>query len=172
MTFEQQSLATFIGALAGFVFSIFLFYLTEKWKNNKANKDLSNNLQRELAYNSNFIESYKEDFEKLIRKIAANDRQIFTIFRFNKLQRLFLFESFNKGLLYKYLNSDEINDLDGMLDYFSISINQIHWGYLDYYKNSRVPQQISLQRFEMNKDFLEKYLKLARTLKKKLTKLK
>lgn len=172
MTFEQQIIATFIGALAGFIFSISLFYLTEKWKNNKANKDLSDNLQKELDYNSNFIEGYKEDFEKLIRKITANDRQIFTIFRFNKLQRLFLLEAFNKGLLYKYLSADEINKLDAMLDYFTISMNQIHYGYVEDYRNNMVSQQISLQRFEMNKDLLEEYLKLVKTLKEKLKNLK
>lgn len=172
MTFEQQIASTFIGALAGFIFSIFLFYLTEKWKNSKANKDLSDNLQKELGYNSNFIEGYKEDFEKLIRKVAANDKQIFTIFRFNKLQRLFILEAFNKGLLYKYLSADEINDLDAMLDYFTFSMNQIHYGYIDDYKNNKTSQQNSLQRFEMNKDLLEKYFKLVKALKEKLKKLK
>ncbi len=172
MTFEQQIVDTFIGALAGFIFSISLFYLTEKWKNNRVNKDLSDNLQKELEYNSNFIEGYKEDFEKLIRKITANDRQIFTIFRFNKLQRLFLLETFNKGLLYKYLSADEINNLDAMLDYFTTPMNQIHYGYVEDYRNNTVLQRISLQRFEMNKDLLEKYFKLVKTLKEKLKNLK
>jgi hypothetical protein len=172
MTFEQQIISTFIGALAGFIFSIFLFYFTEKWKNNKANENLSFNLQKELDYNINFIEGYGDEFEKLIRKVATYDKQIFTAFRFNKLQRLFILEAFNRGLLYKYLSSEEVNDLDAMLDYFNISMNQIHYGYVEDYKSDRVSQQDSLRIFEYNRDLIIKYLKLAKTLKEKLKKMK
>lgn len=53
--FQQQIIATFIGSVSGFIFSLVLFYLTEKWKNNRINKDLSKNLQKELEYNIEFI---------------------------------------------------------------------------------------------------------------------
>lgn len=171
MTFEQQIISTFIGALAGFIFSIFLFYFTEKWKNSRINKDLSNNLQKEFDYNINFLDGYKDEFEKLIRKITANDRQIFTVFRFKKLQRLFILEAFNKGLLYKYLNSEDINELDAMLDYFNSSMDQVHYGYIENYINNKAPQQNSLQMFEFNRDQIIKYLKLSKILKEKLKKL-
>ena len=171
MTFEQQIISTFIGALAGFIFSIFLFYLTEKWKNSKIHRDLSTNLQKEFDYNINFLENYEAEFGKLIRKVTANDKQIFTIFRFNKLQRLFLLEAFNKGLLYKYLSPDDINELDAMLSYFTNSMDQVHLMYVDEYKNDKTNQQESLQRFEYNKDQISKYLKTVKTLKEKLKKL-
>ena len=57
----QQIVATFIGALAAFVFSLALFYLTERWKNQKINSDLCRNLQKELEYNIAFLELYKKD---------------------------------------------------------------------------------------------------------------
>lgn len=172
MTFEQQILSTFIGALAGFIFSIFLFYLTEKFKINKTNKDLSNNLQKELNHNISFLENYKDEFEKIIRKISANDKQIFTTFRFNKLRRLFILEALNKGLLYKYLSSEEIDELDAMLDYFNVSMDQIHYRYVENYINNTMPQQNTLQMFEFNRDLIVKYLKLIKDLKVKLKKLK
>lgn len=171
MTFEQQIFSTFIGALAGFIFSIFLFYLADKWKASRINKNLSANLQKEFDYNINFLESYKQEYEKLIRQVTANDKEIFTIFRFNKLQRLFLQEAFNKGLLYKHLTSDEINDLDLMLSYFTDSMNQLHLMYLDEYKSDKTTQQISLKRFEFNRELIDKYLKLVNQQKDKLKEL-
>ena len=168
MNFEQQIISTFIGALAGFVFSIFLFYLTEKWKNNKINKSLSSNLQKEFDYNINFLENYKENFETYVRQIAANNKQIYPIFRFSKLQRLFILETFSKGLLYKHLNSDEINNLDAMLSYFTGSMDQIHILYIEQYKIDKVSQQETLQRFEFSKGEIIKYLKLTKILKEKL----
>lgn len=44
MNFAEQIISTFIGATAAFIFSILLFYLTEKWKNSKKNKDLNENI--------------------------------------------------------------------------------------------------------------------------------
>lgn len=171
MTFGQQIISTFIGVLSGFILSIILFYLTEKWKNSKVNKDLASNLQRELNYNINFLERYKAEFEKLVRKVAANDKPIVTIFRFRSLQKLFIIEAFSKGLLYKYLTPEKINELDEMLNYFTINMDQIHFNYSEQYNSGKTTQQISLQRFEFNKDEIGKYLKLAKDLKNKLKKL-
>ena len=95
MTFWEQTWSTLIGVIAGFVFSIFLFYLTERWKNSRVNKDLSGNLQKEFDFNINFLENYKDDFDKLIKKITVNDKQLFTIFRFDRLQRLLILEAFS-----------------------------------------------------------------------------
>lgn len=172
MTFWEQTSSTLIGVIAGFIFSIVLFYLTERWKNSRINKDLSNNLQKEFDFNINFLENYKDDFDKLIRKITANDKQVFTIFRFDKLQRLFILEAFNKGLLYKYLTSEEINDLDSMLNYFLPAMNQVHYTYSEDYKTGKRTQVDSLGLFEFNRGYIEKYLKLTKNLKDKLKKLK
>lgn len=172
MAFWEQTLSTLIGVIAGFVFSIIVFYLTEKWKNSRINQDLSSNLQKEFEFNINFLEKYKTEFEKLIRKISTNDKRHFIIFRFSKLQRLFLLEAFNKGLLYKYLKSEEINELDSMLSYFTATMDQIHYNYSNEYKTGKSTQADSLAIFEFNKEEIEKYLKLTRTLKEKLKKLK
>ena len=172
MTFWEQTLSTLIGVIAGFVFSIIVFYLTERWKNSRVNKNLSANLQKEFEFNINFIEKYRTEFEKLIRKVSANDKQPFIVFRFNRLQRLFILEAFSKGLLYKHLSADEINELDLMLSYFTIAMDQLHYNYLDEYKIGKCTQADSLAKFEFNKEEIDKYLKLTKTLKEKLKKLK
>lgn len=172
MTFGQQIASTFIGAFAAFIFSLTLFYLTEKWKNSRMNKDLNRNLQKEFDFNVNFLKKFKTDYEKMLRQITADDVQIYTIFRFNKLQRLFILEAFNKGLLYQYLTVDDINDLDAMLNYFNNVSDQLSWDTLNNYKGNAGTKQEALRKFEYDKEQIEKYLKLQKSLKEKLKNLK
>ena len=161
----QPLISTFIGALLAFIFSICLFYLTEKWKSTRANKNLNTNLQREFDYNIQFLESYKSDFEKLVRAISSNNKFPLIIFRFYKLQRLFILEAFNKGLLYQYLDVDDINDLDIMLNYFNNTSDTLAWNTLGGYKNNTTTQQAALQSFEYNKDQIDKYIGIQKKLK-------
>lgn len=172
MTFSQQLIPTFIGALLAFIFSICLFYLTETWKNSKVNKNLSKNLQREFEYYISFLESYKADFEKLVRAVSSNNKSPLIIFRFYKLQRLFILEAFNKGLLYQYLTTDDINELDTMLTYFNNNTDSFAWNNLNGYKNDTITQQSALNIFEYDRDQIDKYIKVERNLKDKLKNLK
>jgi hypothetical protein len=172
MNFLQQITATFIGALSAFIFSILLFYLTEKWKNSSNKKDLCQNIQKELDYNISFLEKYKDEFEKLLRKITANDKNPYIYFRFSKLQRLFITEGFNKGLLYNSLDIEDLTKFDDLLNHASLGIDQWAINELDSYKNDSKTQAQSLASFEFEKDNIEKYIIFLKDLKIKLKKLK
>lgn len=172
MTFGEQIIATFIGAISAFIFSIALFYFTEKWKNSTVNKNLRDNLQKEFEYNIAFLEECKSDFDKLLRKVTANDTQIYTIFRFYRLQRLFILEAFNKGLLYQYLTPEDINNLDSMLNYFSNVQDQLEWDRLRKFTEGTLHQQEALRSYEYDKEQIEKYIDVQKTLKEKLKGLK
>ena len=172
MSFQSQIIATFSGALAAFIFSLVLFYLTEKWKNSKINKDLCQNLQKEFDYNINFLELFNNDIDKMLRKISSKDLTIFIVFRFYKLQRLFILETFNKGLLYKYLTIDDITDIDTMLTYFNNSTDQYAWNTLEDYQKGKILPKDALNKFEYDKTEVEKYIKILKKLKSKLKELK
>lgn len=170
MDFWNQVLATFIGAFVALLFSMALFYLTERWKTEMGNKDLLSNLQSELDFNLEFLRNYKDEFDKTLRKISAGDKNIYTIFKFIKLQRLFLMGAFNKGLLYKLLNSEEITDLDSMLTYFNTSTEQIAWSTLNGFKSGEIQKQAALEYFEYDREQIGKYIKVIESVKKKLKK--
>jgi hypothetical protein len=137
MDFWQQVLSTLIGTFAGFLLSLALFYLTETWKNSRTRKDLGANIAKEIQFNLDFLTQYKTDFEKMLRQVTAGDKQIFTVFRHNKLQRLFLQEAFQKGLLYKNLSTDEVVAVDAMLSYFLPYRDQSFGQLLDRNHHSR-----------------------------------
>jgi hypothetical protein len=170
--FAQQVIATLIGTFAGFFFSLVLFYLTELWKKKQLNKDISANIQRELQYNIDHLESYKGEFEKMLRQITANGKEIWTIFKHNKLQRLFLLDAFQKGLLYRYLTTDEINQMDAMLNYFQPYRDQILTDLLNSFRTDQKTGQEVLATMEWDRDQIEKHIKTLKTLKTKLKDLK
>lgn len=172
MNFYQQIIASLIGTFVGFVFSIVLFYLTEKWKSAHTNKNLSSNIQRELQYNVDFLNGYKDEFEKMLRQVTANTKPVYLIFKHSKLQRLFILEAFQKGLLYKYLTVDEINNMDVMINYFlpyrDQALNQI----LSSYNSGQNTAQSALATLEWDRDQIDLYIKILKNLKTKLKELK
>jgi hypothetical protein len=171
MDFWQQVLSTLIGTFAGFLLSLALFYLTETWKNSRTRKDLGANIAKEIQFNLDFLTQYKTDFEKMLRQVTAGDKQIFTVFRHNKLQRLFLQEAFQKGLLYKNLSTDEVVAVDAMLSYFLPYRDQILWTTLNEFQNGQKDIQATLFVYEWDREQIEKYIKLLNTLKSKMKKL-
>ena len=161
MTFTQQIFATFIGAFAAFIFSIALFYLTEKWKNSRINKDLSGNLQKELTFNITFLESFEDEIEKGLRQISADDKSVIIIWKFSQFQRLFIQEAFNKGLLYKHLRTEDITGVDAMLSFFTPAQDQLAIAQLQSYKIGQAEKAVTLRNFEYNRNKIQEYKKLC-----------
>jgi len=166
--FLQQIIATFIGALAAFIFSLLLFYYTEQWKNKRDKKDLSKNIQKEFDYNIAFLKKYKEDFEKIIRQITTGDKTVYLYTRMSKLQRLFIMEAFNKGLLYDYLSIEDLNDLDDLMNHASLGIDQWVMTNLNNYTSGQIDPPMALRSFEFEKSNIEKYVSILERLKAKL----
>jgi len=172
MTFEQLFIPTFIGALVAFIFSISLFYLTEKWKRSIANKDLNKNIQKESEYNLEYLSRQKTNIDDAINDVAANNRYLRFIPYFYKLQRQFILEAFNKGLLYSYLDTNEINGLDSMLTYFSHSTDRIVMDRLSAFKTNSITQAEMLLTLRYDKNQVIKYQSILENIKNKLKDLK
>ena len=75
-------------------------------------------------------------------------------------------------MLYQYLDVDDINDLDAMLNYFTNTTDMLLYDTLNGYRNSTIVQRSTLATFEYNKDQIEKYIKVQKKLKSRLKKLK
>ena len=107
----------------------------------------------------------------MLDRITMNNKDIYTIFRFNKLQRFFILEAFNKGLLYQYLSKEDIGDVDAMLNYFTSGTDSFAWNFLNGFKSGQIPQKDVYSKFEFDKKQIESYIKITQTLKEKLKKL-
>ena len=79
----------FIGALLAFIFSISLFYFTEWWKQRTKLKELTYNIKREMSFNINHLEKLKIELDRLAQSVAANDTNIFPVYKFDSFKDLF-----------------------------------------------------------------------------------
>jgi len=61
MNFSLNVLSTFIGVLLGFIFSIVLFYLQQRWTKNTQKKTLEKNLAKELEFNEHYLRKILDD---------------------------------------------------------------------------------------------------------------
>lgn len=168
MTFGQQLLSTLIGTISGFLFSIALFYLTQKIKHWNEKNNILKSLKREFRYNLSLLNNLLNDINKTITKISADDKDVFFYFRYANFQRLFLQEAFRLGLLYDKLKDDDINNIDGILTHFSASYESYINQKIDEWKNDGINKKDMLKIFEFERDTLEKYIKQLEQIKAKV----
>lgn len=119
--FWQQLISNVAGVVIGFLFSIALFYLTEKWKRASERKTALQNVAREMGYNIGLLERMREQINDLLQDISVGadaKPSLYKNFSFGKLQRLFVIEAFNRGILYEILSPEDINNFDAMLNFF------------------------------------------------------
>jgi phosphate/sulfate permease len=168
MNFYQNVLSTFIGAILGFIFSIFLFYLTQKWSNRTEKKSLEKNLIKELEFNEHYLSKILQDIKKTIEQITVNDKQVYYYFNYMSYQRTFIQTYFQKGYLYEKLEPEDINLIDTILtritwagqEYINTSIQKWKAGSLDQ------AQILKIMSYE--RDSIEKFIKDIGVIKKKI----
>ncbi len=170
MGFQEQIIATFIGALSGFIFSIAVFYITEKIRQANYNSNLAKNIQKEADFNVSLLDTIKEEIDELLRKISANDAgHIYTIFKYDQLQKNFLQQALWNGYLYEKLETEDIYKVQEMWSFFMPSSNQFDIGNVELLKSGQMTQADALNRFEYVKKKIIEFKKFNKDLKKKFT---
>ena len=77
--FWQQVWSTLVGTVAGFVFSIVLFYLTERIKRSHDRAKTLKGLRRELQFDLALSASWLKGIEDARPQVAAGDKNIFLL---------------------------------------------------------------------------------------------
>lgn len=168
MTFQQQVIATLLGSIAGFLFAIFIFYITENIKTKRIKKNLIKNLKREFEYNISLLQGWIDEIDKILRKITTDDRQIFSYFKYSYYQRLFTQESFHFGILYELYNNEDISTLSTILLHCDINGEQYINQKITQWNTVQIEQRKVLSTFEFEKETLQKYKKQLTELLGKL----
>jgi len=111
LSFWQQVLATLIGVIVGFGFSIFLIRV-QQWLQKKT---LKKNLHKEIKYNSDYLKDLKQNISETMKNINAGLAITYVPFNLNLYSRTFLGAYFNNGYLFDVLGAQEIKDLSQTL---------------------------------------------------------
>ena len=168
MNFWQNIISTFIGAFLGFVFSICLFYLTNKWSKKTQRKSLEKNLIKEFEFNEHYLQKILEDLKKAIEKITVNDKNVFYYFNYVSFQRLFTQTYFQQGFLYGKLDPDDINLLDTILSRMTQGGEYYINNSIQKWKEANLNQQQILSILSFERDSIEKFIKDINRIKQKI----
>jgi hypothetical protein len=112
--FWRGAISTLIGTTAGFVFSLSLFYVTERIKNRNRQSQVLRSLLRELDLNLTYLRREHSNLNTMITRVGADDQQIYLRTRFYYIVRYFLQQAYQEGVLYRFLDNvwaDKINDI-------------------------------------------------------------
>lgn len=162
MTFGQQVLASFLGTTFGFIFAILLFLITSAIKSYLGKKTLRKHLKREFEYDISLLQEWIDEIDKILRKITANDPQVFSYLRYTFFQRFFMQEAFRSGIMYNSLNNEHISNLNTILLHCDTGIEQYVNGAIQQWKTGQQSQKEALRQFEFEKEELKKYQKHLR----------
>ncbi|MFL6260880.1 MAG: hypothetical protein ACJ76Y_14320 [Thermoanaerobaculia bacterium] len=119
-SFWSRALATLIGTLAGFIFSIVLFYVSEHVKRSRDRTKIVTGLKREAAFNVSLCDLWLHSFADIRLKMAAGDKQaVFNYIDYTRTLRIFVQEALRAGILYDLLSDTELVDLDKILRFLN-----------------------------------------------------
>jgi len=168
MTFGQNIVSTLIGTVSGFIFAVVLFYITEHRKQKSEKVNLIKNLKREFKYNLSLISNWIDEYDKILRKITADDFQVYPSLRYTYFQRYFVQMSFGHGILYDKLTDEEVSSLNAILLHFDSADEQYIQNLINRWKDSTIDKVTTLRDMELEKDLAVQYKK---TYKKMLSNL-
>lgn len=120
MTFNQQLTATLIGTVAGFLLSICLFYLKEKWIKHSAIKQLKKNVINEINYNIKLLTQVLTDLKKSIEKVTVNDRLVYCNVNYGRFARFFLQSYYQSGHMSDVWDLNDIDKLDNIMIHYNV----------------------------------------------------
>ncbi len=123
-SFWSRALSTLVGTVAGFAFSIVLFYLSERAKRSRERAKIVAGLMREAAFNINLCEVWLATFNDIRLKMAADDLEgFFNYIDYTRALRIFTQEAMRAGLLYDLLGDKDLVELDKFLR-FLLPLNE------------------------------------------------
>lgn len=114
-SFWSRALATLVGTVAGFLFSIVLFYISERVKRSRDRKKIIAGLKREAAFNIGLCDAWLKAVADIRVKVAAGDAGFFNYLDYSRALRIFVQEAVRAGTLYDLLSDSELVDLDKSL---------------------------------------------------------
>ena len=159
MTFKEQIIASCIGTFFGFIFAIVLFFITNFIQQLLVKISFRAYLKREFKYNISLLKEWIDEIDKVLRKITAEDKQVYSYLKYSFFQRYFMQESFKLGIMYKLFDNEDIFSLNKVLLHCDIGMEQYVNSLIDRWKKGEIKRQEALDAFEFQKEELKEYKK-------------
>ena len=157
-------MSSFWGSFFGFVFALALFYITEWIKSYRFKKQLKKYLVKEFKFNLLLFEEWKQTIERMLRGIAAQDRQTYGYLRYSEIVTYFLQRSYQEGIITDIIKDEDIKDLSNLLSMININAETYVNKHLIDWKSGSIDQKNITQKLNHELDELNKHRKLIEGL--------
>ncbi len=168
MTFWQYLLATFGGVGLGFVFSILLFYLTNRWGRNARKKTLERNLIKEFTFDERYLQELVRKFDAALQDITVEDRNAFHYFNYRSYQQLFTTIYLSQDFIYDKLTPNDVYKLRLILDRMTFPGEQFINNLMQKWNQNAVSSQDALKFVRLERDSMSSFIKDIQQIRGKI----
>jgi hypothetical protein len=166
--FWQQVWSTAFGTVAGFVFSIVLFYMTEHIKRGRDRAKILKGLRRELQFNLALFASWLKGIEDARPQVVAGDKSIFLYLDYTRVLSIFIGQAVREGILYDLLTDDDLVGLDKVLKSSNPQNEQEFYNRLNQWKAGQIDNAEMFKTFEFHKFVVSTSKKALETVSAKI----
>ena len=170
MSFYQNLVSIFLAVLLGFIFSIILFYLTNKWNRKAQKKSLEKNLIKEFEFNEKYLQGIVKKLSEAIEDITIENRSKYYYFSYKSYQRLFTIVYFKQEFVYEKLDPNDTYRLDLILNRMTLGGEQFMNDLMQKWKENRINQQQALGFTRLERNSIEQFIKDIGKIKQKIIK--
>jgi len=149
--FWQQFSSTLVGTVAGFAFSIVLFYMTERIKRGHDRTKILKGLRRELQFDLALCASWLKGIEDARPQVGAGDKNIFLYLDYTRVLSIFIGQAVREGILYDLLTDDDLVGLDKVLKSSNLQAEQEFFNRLNQWKAGQIDNAEMFKTIEFHK---------------------
>ena len=154
MTFGESALSSSIGAFAGFLGALIIFFLKEWRTNSVRRKSIIENLKLELQYNINLYEKSASDVQECIDAISNDSRNVYLTLNYGFVARTFAVQFYNEGLLLKYVHSEDMRRWNSILSQVSENSDEFVTECVAQWRQSKISKEDVYRALKLEKDHI------------------
>ena len=165
LSFWEQAGATVIGVVAGFLFSLALFWIKENISYKKKKENILKGLRFEFDYNLNIFKKYLEQVEECISAIGANSKKTYLKLNYELIFIYFAKQFYQEGLIIKYLPVEGVKRWNDFLGNCSVGSDEYIDNELEKWRKSKIDQEDIFKSLKLEKNHLKDAIVMIEYLK-------
>ncbi|MEA2095933.1 MAG: hypothetical protein U9P73_04470 [Candidatus Cloacimonadota bacterium] len=158
MNFYEQLVATMIGTISGFIFSLFLFYIKEKLSISKRRRFMVKNVKKELEANIVLLIKADQSLTKCIEQVTNNIQQVYCTLNYKFYGKFFTQQFYQSGFIYDEWTIKDIETLNEAFVAYSVGSDAYVLNGLQQWRDGKADNKSTLAVLHFERDNIQKNL--------------
>jgi len=168
MTFAQHILGTLLAVVAGFLFSLCLFWIKEYISSKRREKHLKCSVRYEFDYNIHLFEQFVEDLTKCLEKISLDEKAVYSKVDYEHFAYFFFREFYRQGLASKLFHYEDIRRWSEIVANSALGAETYLQESLKDWRDSKIDKQKISKRVNFERDQLQYSIDMLKYLKARI----